>query len=172
LKICVALYVTFSSMTIVTAIVSYFATPQTLLKLTMNVLVVFPNMLINIIFVKYNFYAQVVNFELNIVKKMLEDGFAESSQAKSFTSSSEGGIICVQEKHPQHANKLFAIRKIVYCVKDMITQVNSSMGLVVFLILAMSIVSLIRNVYDLVMLITGQFSSENGGRKKLFSGER
>lgn len=108
-------------------------------------------------FVQFNFYAQIVLFNLEQLKRLLKENLCN---AHAFIP--QGNFvraICKSE-----VRKIYAMRKIFCLIKEMADQFNIVMGFGVLFGLLLTVLSLVRHGYSLFMIMSG-YELESVGSK-------
>jgi 7tm Chemosensory receptor len=121
-------------------------------------LIALPNMIINIIYFKFNFHVQILNFHLKALRDIMEREFQHQPEYCRDEVIGFGS---------QEARKVFVYRKIFSLTKNMADQINSSMGVVLLLIFVLPVISVTRNGYKLIMIFSGHSDESFGGKLSL-----
>lgn len=95
-----------------------------------------------LIFIKFNFYIWIINFQLILLLDLMGP-FDRRTQ------------ILLGSNRPNETRKVLAIRKIFCLIVEMADQVNRSMGVIMLFFLMLAAVSFIRNGYKIFMILAG-----------------
>lgn len=130
-------------------LIADFTGSQALSTLLMTVVTLIPIFFTHLIVLRFNFYVQVINFLLNVLKQLVLKNLSKEKDNSAPTQ------VVTVTKNIDDLQKIIALRKIYILIREMAQIVSGVMGIPILLELIVSTTGLTKNLFTFALIIVG-----------------
>lgn len=112
---------------------------------------------ISMAYVKYNFYVKIVNFHLEVLRDLIKEIVEKQKKLRGSSIS----LFEIEMSTSWDNKKVQTLFKIFCKIRDIVSQINSSMGFLLLLICFVAFANFVTNLYNFFIDINGKPASDN-----------